>query len=96
MVATSVGESEADISKNGQTCDHALLAYTLGVKQLIVGADKMYSMEPPHRQKKYKKIVKEVSTYIKKTAYNPNTVAFKVLLLKFHKMKFGYCENYLI
>merc|ERR1711860_370695 len=36
-IAASVGEFEAGISKNGQTSEHALLAYTLGVKQFIVG-----------------------------------------------------------
>ena len=35
--AAGVGEFESSISKNGKTCEHALLAYTLGVKQLIVG-----------------------------------------------------------
>nr|KAF6363080.1 hypothetical protein mPipKuh1_010078 [Pipistrellus kuhlii] len=35
IVATGVGEFEAGISKNGQTREHGLLVYTLGVKQLI-------------------------------------------------------------
>src|SRR3982751_7135592 len=41
IVAAGTGEFEAGISKNGQTREHALLAYTLGVKQLIVGINKM-------------------------------------------------------
>ncbi|KAJ1059210.1 hypothetical protein K5549_008011 [Capra hircus] len=69
IVAAAVGEFEAGISKNGQTCEHALLAYTLGVKQLIVGV-KMDSTEPPYSQKRYEEIVKEVSTYIKTIGYN--------------------------
>ncbi|CAO2632895.1 Elongation factor 1-alpha 1 [Lemmus lemmus] len=69
IVAAGVGE-------NGQTREHALLAYTLGVKQLIVGVNKMDSTEPPYSQKRYEEIVKEVSTYIKKIGYNPDTVAF--------------------
>jgi len=44
IVAAGVGEFEAGISKNGQTREHALLAYTLGVKQLIVGVNKMDSL----------------------------------------------------
>uniref|UniRef100_A0A8C5ZIW8 Elongation factor 1-alpha n=1 Tax=Marmota marmota marmota TaxID=9994 RepID=A0A8C5ZIW8_MARMA len=76
IVAAGVGEFEAGISNNGQTREHALLAYTLGVKQLIVGANKMDSTEPPYSQKRYEEIVKEVSTYIKKIGYNPDTVAF--------------------
>uniref|UniRef100_A0A8C8ZKQ1 Tr-type G domain-containing protein n=1 Tax=Prolemur simus TaxID=1328070 RepID=A0A8C8ZKQ1_PROSS len=76
IVAAGVGEFEAGISNNGQTREHALLAYTLGVKQLIVGVNKMDSTEPPYSQKRYEEIVKEVSTYIKKIGYNPDTVAF--------------------
>ncbi|ELK34001.1 Putative elongation factor 1-alpha-like 3 [Myotis davidii] len=76
IVAAGVGEFEAGISKNGQTCEHALLAYTLGVKLLIVGVNKMDSTELPYSQKRYEEIVKEVSTYIKKIGYNPDTVAF--------------------
>lgn len=76
IVAAGVGEFEAGISKNGQTREHALLAYTLGVKQLIVGVNKMDSTDPPYSQKRYEEIVKEVGTYIKKIGYNPDTVAF--------------------
>ncbi|XP_028978706.1 elongation factor 1-alpha [Esox lucius] len=76
IVAGGVGEFEAGISKNGQTREHALLAYTLGVKQLIVGVNKMDSTEPPYSQKRFEEIQKEVSTYIKKIGYNPATVAF--------------------
>ncbi|RMB95800.1 hypothetical protein DUI87_27914 [Hirundo rustica rustica] len=74
IVAAGVGEFEAGISKNGQTREHALLAYTLGVKQLIVGINKMDSTEPPYSEKRYDEIVKEVSAYIKKIGYNPATV----------------------
>eukprot|EP00081_Caenorhabditis_elegans_P028406 NP_872243.1 Elongation factor 1-alpha [Caenorhabditis elegans] len=35
VVACGTGEFEAGISKNGQTREHALLAQTLGVKQLV-------------------------------------------------------------
>ncbi|KAI4543975.1 hypothetical protein MG293_004241 [Ovis ammon polii] len=76
IVAAGVGDFEAGISKNGQTREHALLAYTLGVKQPIVGINKMDSTEPPYSQKRYEEIVKEVSIYIKKIGYNPDTVAF--------------------
>ncbi|XP_026087521.1 elongation factor 1-alpha-like [Carassius auratus] len=76
IVAAGVGEFEAGISKNGQTREHALLAYTLGVKQLIVGVNKMDSTEPPYSQARFEEITKEVSAYIKKIGYNPATVAF--------------------
>jgi elongation factor 1-alpha len=76
IVAGGVGEFEAGISKNGQTREHALLAYTLGVKQLIVGVNKMDSTEPPFSEARYEEIKKEVSSYIKKIGYNPVTVPF--------------------
>ena len=43
IIAAGTGEFEAGISKDGQTREHALLAYTLGVKQLIVAINKMVS-----------------------------------------------------
>ena len=33
VVASASGEFETDISKNGQTREHVLLSYTLGVKR---------------------------------------------------------------
>jgi len=76
IVAAGTGEFEAGISKNGQTREHALLAYTLGVKQLIVAVNKMDSTEPPYSEARFEEIKKEVSGYIKKVGYNPAAVAF--------------------
>ena len=41
VVSAVTGEFEAGISKGGQTREHMLLAYALGVKQLIVVINKM-------------------------------------------------------
>jgi len=76
IVAAGVGEFEAGISKDGQTREHALLAYTLGVKQLIIGVNKMDSTAPAYSGARFGEIEKEVSGYIKKIGYNPKTVAF--------------------
>merc|ERR1712242_509778 len=76
IIASGVGEFEAGISKNGQTREHALLAYTLGVKQLIVGVNKMDSTEPPYSKARFEEIQKEVRGFIKKVGYNPAAVAF--------------------
>lgn len=76
IVAAGTGEFEAGISKNGQTREHALLAFTLGVKQLIVGVNKMDSTEPAYSETRFEEIKKEVSSYIKKIGYNPAAVAF--------------------
>jgi len=76
IVAAGTGEFEAGISKDGQTREHALLAFTLGVKQLIVGVNKMDSTDPPYSEKRFGEIKKEVENYIKKVGYNPKAVAF--------------------
>ena len=76
IVAAGTGEFEAGISKNGQTREHALLAFTLGVKQLIIGVNKMDSTEPPYSEARFKEISKEVEAYIKKIGYNPKVVPF--------------------
>lgn len=41
IIAAGTGEFEAGISKDGQTREHALLAFTMGVKQMIVAINKM-------------------------------------------------------
>jgi len=76
IVAAGVGEFEAGISKEGQTREHALLAYTLGVKQLIIGVNKMDSTAPPYSEQRFNEIKKEVEGYIKKIGYQPKSVAF--------------------
>merc|ERR1712107_60777 len=76
IIAAGTGEFEAGISKNGQTCEHALLAYTLGVKQLIVGVNKMDSTEPAYSGARFEEITKEVANFIKKVGYNPAAVPF--------------------
>jgi len=76
VVAAGTGEFEAGISKNGQTREHALLAYTLGVKQMIIAVNKMDSTEPPFSENRYNEIKKEMSGYVKKVGYNPDTIAF--------------------
>jgi len=76
ICASSTGEFEAGISKNGQTREHAILAYTLGVKQMIVGVNKMDNTEPPYSEARFTEIKKEVSNFLKKAGYNPKTVAF--------------------
>lgn len=75
-VASSTGEFEAGISKNGQTREHALAAYTLGVKRVIVAISKMDNTEPPYSEARYKEIKKEVESYLKKVGFNPKKVAF--------------------
>ncbi|KAJ5973842.1 translation elongation factor EF-1 alpha [Penicillium waksmanii] len=74
IIASGTGEFEAGISKDGQTREHALLAFTLGVRQLIVALNKMDTAK--WAQARYDEIVKETSNFIKKVGFNPKTVPF--------------------
>jgi elongation factor 1-alpha len=74
IIAAGTGEFEAGISKDGQTREHALLAYTLGVKQLIVAVNKMDTTK--WSEERFNEIIKEVSNFIKRVGYNPKTVPF--------------------
>jgi len=75
-VASPSGEFEAGIAKNGQTREHALLAYTLGVKQMIVIVNKMDDSTVKFSQARYEEIKTELSAYLKKVGYNPEKVPF--------------------
>ena len=74
IIAAGTGEFEAGISKDGQTREHALLAYTLGVKQLIVAINKMDTTK--WSEARFNEIIKETSNFIKKVGFNPKQVAF--------------------
>uniref|UniRef100_A0A6C0L443 Tr-type G domain-containing protein n=1 Tax=viral metagenome TaxID=1070528 RepID=A0A6C0L443_9ZZZZ len=76
VIASPTGEFEAGISKNGQTREHALLAYTLGVKQMIVATNKMDSTSPPYSKERYEEIKGEVSGFLKKVGYKPMNIPF--------------------
>ena len=74
IIAAGTGEFEAGISKDGQTREHALLAFTLGVKQLIVAINKMDTTG--WSEDRFKEIIKEVTNFIKKVGYDPKGVPF--------------------
>jgi len=76
VVASGVGEFEAGISKEGQTREHALLAFTLGVKQMIVCINKMDDGSVMYGQARYTEIQEEVSKYLKTVGYKPAKIPF--------------------
>lgn len=76
IVASGTGEFEAGIAKDGQTREHALLAFTLGVKQMIVGVNKMDDKSVMYSQARFDEIVTEVSAYLANVGYKPKKVKF--------------------
>jgi len=76
MIASPQGEFEAGISKEGQTREHALLAFTLGVKQMIVCLNKIDEKTVNYSEERYNEITKEVKEFLKKVGYKPDTIPF--------------------
>merc|ERR1711981_1480467 len=76
MIASPKGEFEAGISENGQTREHALLAKTLGVKQMIVCINKMDEKTVNYSEARYKEIKKEVKGFLEETGYKVKKVQF--------------------
>jgi elongation factor 1-alpha len=74
VIASAPGEFEAGISKDGQTREHALLAFTLGVKQMIVATNKMDAIN--FSEERYDEICREMKTYLKKVGYNVEKIKF--------------------
>jgi elongation factor 1-alpha len=70
MIASGVGEFEAGYAKNGQTREHALLAFTLGIRQMIVCINKMDDKSVNYGEPRYKEIKEEVTKFLTKCGYN--------------------------
>ena len=76
MIASPSGEFESGWSKEGQTREHALLAFTMGVKQMIVCCNKMDAKGADYSEARYNEIKSEVSGYLKQVGYKIDTVPF--------------------
>jgi elongation factor 1-alpha len=76
IVASGTGEFEAGIAKDGQTREHALLAFTLGVKQMIVGVNKMDDKSVMYSKARFDEIIAELSIYLAKVGYKPKKLKF--------------------
>ena len=69
-VAAGAGEFEASISRSGQTHEHALLACTLAVKQLILGV-KMDSTSHPTARRDTRKLLRKSVPTLRQLATAP-------------------------
>ncbi|KAF5180896.1 Elongation factor 1-alpha, partial [Thalictrum thalictroides] len=70
---------------DGQTCEHALLAFTLAVKQMICCCNKMDARTPKYpkySKARYEKIIKEVSSNLKKALQEALLAQRKIPLRK--------------
>jgi elongation factor 1-alpha len=76
MIASGQGEFEAGYAKNGQTREHALLAFTLGVKQLIVCINKMDDKSVNYSESRYNEISEELKKFLAKCGYDIKKINF--------------------
>merc|ERR1712038_2013199 len=76
MIASDVGGFEAGFSKDGQTREHALLAQTMGVKQMVVAVNKMDDSSVNYSQARFDEIKNELTIYLKKINYNVANIPF--------------------
>ncbi|KAI3975777.1 hypothetical protein MKX01_023203 [Papaver californicum] len=64
IIDSTTGVFEAGISKDGQTREHALIAFTFGVKQMICCCNKMDATTPKYSKARYDEILKEGPTLL--------------------------------
>ena len=76
VISARKGEFEAGYEKGGQTREHAMLAKTLGVQQLIVVINKMDSTEPEWDQKRYAQIEKKLTLFLRQCGFKEDTLHF--------------------
>ncbi len=70
------GEFEAGIGPGGQTREHAFLAFTLGVRQIVVAINKMDDASVNWSQERYNEIKNEISRMLKMVGYKVEKIHF--------------------
>ncbi len=76
MVTAGKNEFEAGFSADGTTKEHALLAFTMGVKQIIVAVNKMDDANVNYSQDRYNEIKDEVGNYLDSIGYKKDEIPF--------------------
>uniref|UniRef100_A0A7S2VFT0 Elongation factor 1-alpha n=1 Tax=Entomoneis paludosa TaxID=265537 RepID=A0A7S2VFT0_9STRA len=76
LIDAAQGAFEVGMSKGGQTREHALLSYTLGVKQMIVAINKMDDRTVKYSENRFQEIKSEVAAYLKSVGYKPMKIPF--------------------
>lgn len=71
IISARKGEFETGFEKGGQTREHAMLAKTLGVSQLIVAVNKMDDPTCCWSEDRYREIERKLIPYLRNCGYNP-------------------------
>jgi elongation factor 1-alpha len=76
FVSAKRGEFEAGIGAGGQTREHGFLAFTLGVRQLVVAVNKMDDASVNWGQERYDEVKNEVTRMLKMVGYKTEKIPF--------------------
>jgi len=76
FVSAKRGEFEAGIGPGGQTREHAFLAFTLGVSQLVVAVNKMDDASVNWGEERYNEVKNEVGRMLKMVGYKVEKIPF--------------------
>jgi len=76
VVSAKKGEFEAGMSPEGQTREHAILAKTMGINQLIIAVNKMDATEPPYSKERYMQVKEVLGKFLKGLGYDISKIPF--------------------
>ena len=76
MISAKRGEYEAGTNPGGQTREHAFLAKTLGVNQLVVAVNKMDDPSVDWSEQRYEEVKDGISRLLKMVGYDPSKINF--------------------
>src|SRR6266705_2922215 len=76
VISAKKGEFEEAIGPGGQAREHAYLARTLGVKQLVVAINKMDDQTVKYTEERYKEARKELEGLLKTVGYDVSKINF--------------------
>lgn len=78
LLVVTAGENEFNVEFNptGQTREHALLAFALGIKQMVVAVNKMDCDSVAYSEARYTDVKSQVSGYLKKVGFNTSAIPF--------------------
>ncbi|MEW6603629.1 MAG: translation elongation factor EF-1 subunit alpha [Thermoproteota archaeon] len=74
VISVKPGETEASIEPGGQGREHAFLARTLGVNQIVVALNKMDDVG--YQEARYKEVKDQVEKMLKMVGYNTTKINF--------------------
>nr|BAM14417.1 elongation factor-1 alpha [Holomastigotoides mirabile] len=76
VIDSTRGGFEAGIAEQGQTREHALLAFTLGIKQVLVAINKMDDSTVEYSKARYDEIQAELTRILSSIGYKPDQFRF--------------------